>query len=214
MGRYYYNKRSTTDEYYSIEMPFFTKYGYLKDGITYKSGGLIWKTNGNENGSMSFAVTKNDDTNTGYIRVYFTQTDRATQEKKDIDYSIRIIATPCHFGWRRWWFLDPCSDKPLRCATLYLQSNWAFASRKTLNLAYKSQNDSYSRVLKSQLNGLRAIMLIEKIKYRTRNGKFTKKMQRVAKYAMKWPSALGYTVDDLVADVFGGKYNRNKYTTA
>lgn len=203
MWRYYYNKRDTTDDYKKMSISFFKKHGYLKDGLSYSSWWLSWTINGNPNGNISFSMSKDDERGTGHIRVFFTQTNRTTEEKKEIDYKIVIISTPCHFGWRRWWFLDPCKKEPLRCSILYLQSNGAFASRKTLNLAYPSQNESYSPIFRSQVNWFKAMVLLEKIKYRERNGKLTKKMQRVARYAMKWPTALWYTVDDLINDRLG-----------
>ncbi len=191
MWRYYYNKRDTTDDYKKMTISFFKKHGYLKDGLSYASWSLNWIRNDMPNGSISFSVSRDDERGTGHIRVFFTQTDRATQEKKEYDYKISIISTPCYFGWRRWWFLDPCKETPLRCSILYLQDNGAFASRKTLNLAYESQNESrFGRRLSflMGMNATKAIVLQRTMKYPYRNGKETKKMKRFLKLSYNNPS--------------------------
>lgn len=200
MWRYYYNKRNTTDDYSkTLSTKFLKKHWYLDLKQSGKWGTIEWSRRWEVYSSMWLYV--NIDDTTWEARVYFSQTDRNTGEKKEFDYKIPLVSTPCNYWWQRWWFLCPLRWN--RCSILYLQNNGLFGSRKTLNLAYPSQNESYSPIFRSQINGLKAMVLLEKIKYRERNGKLTKKMQRVARYAMRWPSALWYTADDLVNDAFG-----------
>jgi hypothetical protein len=200
MWRYYYNKKYTTDDYSkTLSTKFLKKHWYLDLKQSGRWGTITWSRNWVEISSMGLYVNIYD--TTGEARVYFTQTDRNTGEKKEFDYKIPLVATTCHYWWQRWWFLCPLRWN--RCSILYLQNNWLFGSRKTLNLAYPSQNESYSKVFRSEIYALKAMMLREKIKYKYRNGKMTKKMKRLVRYALRWPSALWYTVEDLVNDRFG-----------
>lgn len=200
MWRYYWDKKNTVDDYKQISTQFFCKYGYFKTGKSYSAWGLSWSRWENETGSISFTVLKNDDTGVGHVRVYFTQTN-SEGEKKDFDYKIPLESTMCNYGGRRWWFLCPCRWN--RCSILYLQSNGIFASRKTLDLTYDSRNETKNCFWKSEISAIKAMKLQEKIKYKYRNGKPTRKMRQFIKYVYKWPSAMGYTVDMLVNASFG-----------
>lgn len=191
MGIYHWNKRNTTDDYKKFTIAFLKKYGYLDIDVTCKYGSIKWSIWDQETGSMWFWIEKNNEEMRWSVRVLFTQTKRDTWEKKDFDYKIPLIATTCHYGWLRWWFLDPCSEKNLKCLMLYWQSNGYFASRKTLNLAYESQNESkFGRRLSylMWMNATKAIVLQRTIKYPYRNGKPTKKMRRFLKLAYNNPS--------------------------
>ena len=110
-----------------------------------------------------------------FLRVYFTQTDNNTWEKKDFKYDIRLESTKCNYWGVRWWFICPCKQN--RCWKLYLQSNWYFASRKTLWLRYYDQNRSKKwREFDSIFpKDIQALKIYETIKYPYRNGKPTRK---------------------------------------
>lgn len=181
--RYYSNKKSSVDDYRQFPISFLKKHGYLNSWVSFMRGSIYWKRWENPNGNIGFTVEKNDDDMIGTVQVHFTQTDRESWEKNDFDYTIRIEATPCHYGGLRWWFLDPCSHENIRCGVLYFQSNGYFAGRKKLNLSYDSQNTSHTIRFwnsifpdYSKLNPLE-----ESIKYPYRNGKPTRKMRRFLK---------------------------------
>ncbi len=124
-----------------------------------------------------------------YLKVSFTQKDNLTWEYKDFDYRIDLVSTPCNYWWVRWWFLCPCWLN--RCSILYMQSNWIFASRKTLNLIYPEQKDS-KRTRELQylmcMNKCKAYVLSRTIKYQYRNWKPTRKLKRVIKLSTCWPT--------------------------
>ncbi|NDK09558.1 hypothetical protein GW846_02165 [Candidatus Gracilibacteria bacterium] len=188
MGRYYYGQGRDSVEDYSktLSIKFLKKYGYLDAGVDYKKGGLYWKLGGEDNGNIGIEVNKGE--TSGYIRVTFTQTNR-DGEKKSFDYKISLVSTLCNYGGVRWWFLCPCKEN--RCSILYLQGNGIFASRKTLNLCYDDQKKSKRYRYMGYLMG-DAFVKIEVIrrtmKYPVRNGKLTKKAQRILKLKQKMPS--------------------------
>lgn len=120
------------------------------------------------------------------IRVHFTQTDRDTGEKTRLDYKIRLEATPCNYWGFRYWFICPCGLN--RCWRLYLQSNWIFASRKTLWIKYEDQNQ---RRKWREFNNVypmynQAEELLETIKYKFRGGKITRKYRRYLRLMRYW----------------------------
>ena len=200
MGRYYYDKKSTVDDYKKFTMSFLRQYGHLRTGSTYSYGNIFWKIGDRPNGSMTFIVEKNDDDMIGTVQVKFTQTNTETWEKKDFDYLIRIEATKCNYGGLRWWFIDPCSSKETRCSILYFQSNGYFAGRKMLNLTYDSRNESRWWIWWAEMKVLKAEALYDKIKYPYRNGKPTRKMRRVLGYIRTSRYASYYQWD--IANVF------------
>ncbi len=182
MPRYYYSKKSTTDDYSQIWSIFSLKRDKVLKSWDYTfSGTSQWTRNGEPNGSISFTLTK--DEYRGSVRVSFTQMSRSTGEKKKHDYTIQLESTPCHLWGRRWWFLCPCRWN--RCSKLYLQSNGIFASRKTLNLSYESRNTSkFYRTLDAIFgkgSGEEQYQLWESIKYPYRNGRPTRKMRKYLK---------------------------------
>ena len=191
MWRYYYSKRNTTDDYKKFSIAFLRKHWFLEKWVDLRYGTISWSRWDTQTGSIAFWIDKNDADMRWDIRVLFAQTHRDTWEKKDFDYKIPIIATECHYGWLRWWFIDPCSKDEKKCLILYWQSNGYFASRKTLNLAYESQNESkFGRKLSylMGMNATKAIVLQRTIKYPYRNGSPTKKMRRFLKLSYNNPT--------------------------
>lgn len=184
MGRYYYNKKSTVDDY-SKKLSVFKllKDEMIEKWVSSTSGTIRWTRNGEPSGNIGIYIDKDD--YEGTLRVSFTQTDRSTSEVKKHDYNIQLVSTPCHLWGRRWWFICPCRWN--RCAKLYLQDNGIFASRKTLDLSYESRNTS--RFLRSfdiifwKWSIIEIEELGESIKYPFRNGKLTRKMKQYLKKA-------------------------------
>jgi hypothetical protein len=188
MWRYYYWswKDSVEDYTKTIDIKFLKKYWYLDKWIDYKSWSLYWKRNWNDNWNIWVEVNKSEFN--WFVRVYFTQTSMDWTEKR-LDYQIPLVSTPCNYWWVRWWFLCPC--KWNRCSILYLQSNWIFASRKTLNLCYDEQKKSKRRRYLSYImcDNLTKIYAIQQtMKYPVRNWKYTKKAQRILRLRKKVPT--------------------------
>lgn len=143
MGRYSYSDRWTVEECKSITVKFLNTYGYFDGGV--HSGGMAWTRNGERTGSIGFVVStaRGDE----YIRFQYTQTDRSSGEKTDLDYTVRLVSTPCHFGGRRWWFICPLiiNGQPCihRVGALYLAGGKYFGCRHCHNLTYESSKESH-----------------------------------------------------------------------
>jgi len=188
MWRYYYWQWRDSVEDYSktLSIKFLKKYWYLDAWVDYKKWGLYWKLWWEDNWNIWIEVNKWE--TSWYIRVTFTQTNR-DWEKKSFDYKISLVSTLCNYWGVRWWFLCPCKEN--RCSILYLQGNWIFASRKTLNLCYDDQKKSkrYRYMWYLMWDAFVKIEVIRRtMKYPVRNGKLTKKAQRILKLKQKMPS--------------------------
>src|SRR5262249_51545398 len=78
----------------------------------------------------------------------------------DLDYSVRLVTTPCHLGGVRWWFICPLSRNGVGCGRrvrkLYLCGKY-FGCRHCHNLTYRSCQESDSRVYALARAGLDAM---------------------------------------------------------
>lgn len=146
MGRWSYSDRWTVEECKSITTKFLNDHGYFDGGIRW--GGMSWSRGGETTGSIGFVVSTVEGDE--YIRFQYTQTDRHTGEKTDLDYKARLTWTPCYFGGRRWWFICPLVVNGRACnrrvGVLYLGGGKYFGCRHCYNLTYRSQKEHDSRV--------------------------------------------------------------------
>ena len=171
MWRYWWYGKDCVDDYKSISITKFKKWGYLNDG--YYSGTLTRSYNGGSSSSMWASVAF--DNSAMYFN--FTGTDNRTQEKKSYNHAIKLVSTPCTYGWSRYWFVCPkCSQKK---GVLYLK-DFHFACRKCCDLCYELQKISKSfRVFyKVTPRYAEAQKLLSTIKYPYRNGNPTRKYKR------------------------------------
>ena len=72
----------------------------------------------------------------------------------DLDYSVRLQTTPCHYGGLRYWFICPSIGCSRRVGILYKRGRY-FACRCCQQLVYKSQRE---------IKGDRADRKVNKIK--------------------------------------------------
>lgn len=146
MGRWSYSDRWTVEECKSITTKFLNDHDYFDGGIRW--GGMSWSRGGKTTGSIGFVVSTVEGDE--YIRFQYTQTDRHTGEKTDLDYKARLTWTPCYFGGRRWWFICPLVVNGRACnrrvGVLYLGGGKYFGCRHCYNLTYRSQKEHDSRV--------------------------------------------------------------------
>ena len=67
--------------------------------------------------------------------------DHVSQKTGPQDYTVAMIATPCRFGGKRWWWICPVTNK--RVANLYLPNGGdRFLSRSAYGLSYLSQRQA------------------------------------------------------------------------
>jgi len=185
MWRYYWSWKNTVEDFKkTISIKNLKESWFLI--WDYKQWKITWYYAENEIWNIWIEIEKNDFS--WYLRVYFIQTDE-TWNKKEFDYRIELVTTKCNYWWVRWWFLCPC--KWNRCSILYLQNNWIFASRKTLDLVYEQQKESKKwRYFWYLLwdNFTKILEIRKNMKYPFRNWKPTRKMRRVLKLHNKIPN--------------------------
>ncbi len=122
----------------SLKISWLKKHGYLDGG--YKSGGIKWTYSGGKKNDIGFYITtgSNDDN----IILHYTQTNRSTGEKEDMNYVIKLTTTPCNYGGKRYWFICPLIKNGKRCGrrvgVLFNIGKW-FGCRHCGDIAYSSQ---------------------------------------------------------------------------
>ena len=144
MGRWSYSSRWTVEECKTITTQFLNKHNYFNGGVSY-GGGMNWSRNGEKTGSIGFTVSTVEGDE--YIRFQYTQTDRNTEEKTELDYKVQLDWTPCYFGGRRWWFICPLMVNGKACnrrvGSLHLGNGKYFGCRHCYNLTYESSKESH-----------------------------------------------------------------------
>lgn len=146
MGRWAYSDRMTVEESKSVSTAFLNKHDYF---CGLNSGVINWSRNGNKTGSIGIKVDVMDKGN-AYIQFQYTQTDRATDEKIELDYKVRLVSTPCYYGGLRWWFICPLVINGKACGrrvgVLYLGGSKYFGCRHCHNLTYESSKTHDKRL--------------------------------------------------------------------
>lgn len=151
MGRYSFSNRKTVEDCKSLNMFWLNRQGYLCGSWR---GTITWENAfGEVTSSIGIEVSVNrKGFGEDYVRLFYTQTDRFTGEKKkDFDYRIELVTTPCHFGGVRFWFICPLIVNESYCGRrvgkLYLPGNATyFGCRHCYNLTYGSCKEHDSRV--------------------------------------------------------------------
>jgi len=150
MGRWSQSERKTVEECKSISIKWLSQHDYF---CGFKSGGIEWK-NGLSKATDSIGIQVSIDernTDKNYIRIYYTQTDYFTKEKKEYDYQIPITTTSCNYGGVRYWFCCPLTVNDKFCGkrvgVIYLPPlGKYFGCRTCYNLTYKSCKEHDKRV--------------------------------------------------------------------
>ena len=141
MGRYFYSKKSTVEDYLSIHASKLNKWGYFSG---YRCGSLTWSRNGEQTASIGISVSIESATH-GTMRLNYTHTNRFSNEKTDLNYTVDLVSTPCNYGGARWWFFCPLSRGGFSCnrrvGVLYL-GKYA-GCRYCYNLTYTSCQDCH-----------------------------------------------------------------------
>lgn len=154
-------------------------------GVTYKNITISWGDNGSR-GSVGAQVSIWEEEK--YVRFQYSQTNNTTGEKKDYNYKVKLIQTPCHFGGTRYWFECPLYKSEKFCGrrvgVLYKDGDY-FGCRHCYELTYSSRNKNRNHYLNSLFRVLEIEMeeekLYKKAKRFTYKGKPTKIRQKIAK---------------------------------
>jgi hypothetical protein len=122
---------------------FLNKHRYFDGGV--RCGVCNWSRNGEQTGTIGFMVSTLEGDE--YVNFQYTNTDRNTDEKTELDYKVKIVSTPCNYGGRRWWFICPLAVNGYICnrrvGVLYLASGKYFGCRHCYNLTYESCRESH-----------------------------------------------------------------------
>lgn len=155
----------------------------IKGGYKYTT--VSWGEDGSR-GSISIQVSIFGEDK--YARFIYTQTDNSTGEKKDYDYKVPIVETPCHFGGTRYWFKCNLYKNNQYCGrrvgVLYKDGNW-FGCRHCYDLTYASRkvNKRYKHYPMFRVLEIDAEIekLEQKAKRYTYKGVPTKRRQKLEK---------------------------------
>jgi len=150
MGRWSWSYRKAVEECMSISIKWLSQHDYF---CGYKTGGIEWKNSqGEVTNSIGIQVSIDERyPEKNYLRIFYTQTNRDTKEKKEYDYRIPIISTSCNYGGVRYWFRCPLSVNGKYCgkrvAKIYLPpSGKYFGCRTCHNLTYRSCKEHDKRI--------------------------------------------------------------------
>jgi hypothetical protein len=201
MGRYYWDKKTEADGLKKIEMSFLKKHGYLNHSRW--DGQLTW-THGGSDTKSSIGIASHIEEHNNFVTLNYTQTDRATDEKKEFDYQVRLTTTPCNYGGKRYWFICPLvtSGRPCgRRVSVIYKGGDHFGCRHCFDLSYESRNETYAR-RHPAMGTMDAFFKIEKleeqVKRRFYAGKPTRKYKRILKLER---IVAGYSMADLEGDL-------------
>lgn len=189
MGRWYgYGEKTELDGLLKLDAAKLNKWNYFAG---YRSGSLSWTHSGSgQKSSISISV----DTMSDYphARLWYTVTDGWTGEKRDKDYKVELVSTPCHFGGKRWWFICPLVVNGYVCGrrarTLYKGGDY-FGCRVCQRLCYSAQNENHRYGMygffKTMEYERKADELQQDIKVKYYNGRPTRKYRRYQQLQIK-----------------------------
>ena len=170
--------KTEADSLKKISISFLKQHGFF---CGFRSGIMTWTSGWSETkNSVGIEVRTMDEEN--HLRIHYTQMDNDTGEKKDFDYKIPLLITPCRYGGKRCWFQCPWYKNGRYCgrrvSVLYKNGDY-FACRHCYNLTYASRNAS------ARYKGFVSIPDLEKqeakIKHYYYRGRPTRKYRRYMK---------------------------------
>lgn len=192
MGRYSYSSKTEADSLNSLSVYWLKKHDYLEEGCS-GSGGITWTWSSGRKSSIGFYISVPN----LYAQLNYTQTNKETGKKKDFEYKIPLVTTPCNLGGVRYWFKCSMSKGGVFCgrrvATLYIDGEY-FACRHCYNLTYSSKKENYrgyyGNLFKLLNREKKAEELEMSMKRYTYAGKPTRKAKRVVKLSNEHPEKL------------------------
>jgi hypothetical protein len=141
-GRGVWNRKTRVDEARSIDI-----LDLQRKGVFSRSVSTIWKfswsRDGKEVASVSYRVEFEEDNPSG-LRFIYSVTNNKTGEKKDYNYTISVVPTPCNYGGQRWWYRCPLivngRSCERRCRIIYMPPDAEyFGCRECHQLTYESR---------------------------------------------------------------------------
>lgn len=133
--------KAIAEQSYALKTSTLKKWGYFPKAGGAKGGILTWSYRGQES-SIGIHIVVGANEEQGYIRLYYTNTDRQSGEVSDMDYRILLLTTACHYGGVRYWFECPLAKNSIACqkrvGVLYGIGKY-FGCRHCMEITYYSQ---------------------------------------------------------------------------
>lgn len=146
------SKKRVVESCNTIDTADLNRWRLLKPG-TNRAGSLEWRRGDEREPSSSIGYTLVVESSAGVLLLQY----QMGQPAERFDYPVRLVTTGCHLGGVRWWFLCPLSVVGIGCGRrvrkLYLCGKY-FGCRHCHNLAYRSSQESDSRVYAALRSGL------------------------------------------------------------
>ena len=142
----FHSKKLTADNCRTLSIFHLKRENLLIPGKK-SSGSWIWRSRstGEKLSSIGYELDLRGET--PFLLLHYVHTSGWTEEKIKVDYEIPLVATTCHFGGQRYWFICPMTVNGRYCGRrvgkLYLApGNPYFACRHCHNLTYRSSQES------------------------------------------------------------------------
>ncbi|NOD31849.1 MULTISPECIES: hypothetical protein [Ruegeria] len=130
-GRHWHwGAKNTTSDYRSIDARRWAREGFLTPGRRFS---WQWSIEGKKVASIDVLAEH------GCVRLIYRSRDHG-DEWESLDYPVRLLSQPCHYGGHRYWFACPARGCGRRVAKLY--GGRIFACRHCHQLAYPSQRET------------------------------------------------------------------------
>jgi hypothetical protein len=134
-NRYRFDKKTTTDEWHSLDVRRLYREGALRPGAQFSSS---WSRFGRETGSIRGFVSRNQ------LILSYRHRSGLGSGWEDVKETVALEWTPCNFGGERPWFVCPGVVNGKRCgrrvAILYGLGKY-FLCRHCYDLRYQSQRE-------------------------------------------------------------------------
>jgi len=147
MGRPKWSNKSVVEDCLRISTQWLSQNGYFEG---FKVGRIQWNNCfGEITTSIGIRVDiYPEDIRGGYARLIYSRTHGVSGQRREIDYSIKIIRTKCQFGGFRYWFVCPLSKNGQGCnrkiGKLYLPPRADyFGCRHCYDLTYQSCQENH-----------------------------------------------------------------------
>jgi len=133
----WYNKRMAVEDCRKLPFRMFKR--YLQAGM---AGQVTWSQNGEVISTIGYQVKGGDDSPLS-LRLIYTIT-RASKEKVDCNYQVKLTTTSLPWGGLRHWFICPSIACGRRVSVLYLAPGGTyFVCRHCNRLSYRSRQEGY-----------------------------------------------------------------------
>jgi hypothetical protein len=139
------SKKPVVEGRLSLDTSDLKRLNLLVPGIPERTGSLNWFRGDDRESVSSISYTLTVGEGFGTFRLHAM----LGQSGERFDCPVRLVATDCHLGGVRWWFVCPLSANGVICGRrvrkLYLRGN-DFGCRHCHRLTYTSSQQSDSRV--------------------------------------------------------------------